>query len=181
MDNTALFKKIIIVLLVISISSLIWSIGSNARKKVELEKSHDLSERLEKLIKSNTVITTDLKKTTNTVALLKRSDQSLKESLAEIESKNQFLETKIKTAKHEYNANAKALDGLKSINASLNEKLTKLKVESSVLQKELKKIKMDYQKLQLGEVKTTKTDQKKVVTKTEKTPEVKSTKGNFSW
>ena len=62
MTKESILKKILGVFIILSVICLLWAIGANSRKKVELVKSSDLHDKLQQLTKANTVITADLKK-----------------------------------------------------------------------------------------------------------------------
>ncbi|MFH2137928.1 MAG: hypothetical protein ABII88_05415 [Candidatus Omnitrophota bacterium] len=175
MMNESSLKKILAVFFVISIISLLWAIGSTSRKKVELDKSSDLYDKLKSLTKANTVITSDLKKTTNECADLKKTTKKAQQDLAAAQGKSLALEKKLTAFEQKYNNIEKELRIFKNTNKSLGEELTREKENILRLQNEIRDLKTE---LEYKNVKKT----KKIIQKeTKKKSDLTSEPKNFNW
>ncbi|MFH1460304.1 MAG: hypothetical protein ABIG64_08080 [Candidatus Omnitrophota bacterium] len=140
----SLLKKTVILLCLSTIISMLWAIGANSRKKVELKTSKILYEKLEKLTRANTVIIDDLKNASNKLGTLEQSKQQLKEILDKAQESNQELQEKLQSAQSGQKDVTKEIADLKSqiklletTNTTLGEELIKLKKRDIVQQQEI--------------------------------------------
>jgi len=174
------WRTTLFIFLIISIISLIWAIGANSRKKVELQKSKELNIRLEKLTRANTVITTDLKTTRNKLSELKQSGRTQEEALTEEGQRNQSLQTELKIFQQEKDAISENLGSIQKTNEVLGEELIKAQVARENLERELKKLKLELSSSNNKRVR--KKVKRKKIEQTEKTVSNKKTsRENFTW
>ncbi|MCG2712686.1 MAG: hypothetical protein L6416_10250 [Candidatus Omnitrophica bacterium] len=143
-------RKLIFLLLVGVIISLLWAIGSNSRKKVELKKSETLESKLDKLIQANTAIVNDLKAARNRLAALQYSERLLKKSLAIETEKNEVMEKTIEKATSSALGTSKSIEELaddtailKNTNTTLGEEILTLKEKEEALRLEIEKLKAE--------------------------------------
>ena len=141
-------RKIILLLLVCAIISLLWAVGSNSRKKVELKKSETLESKLEKLVRSNTAIVNDLKAAHNRLSAIQRSEQELKKTLAVETTKNEAMKKTIEEAtastlgtSTSIEELAKDAEVLKNTNITLGEEILTLKEKDAALRLEIEQLK----------------------------------------
>ncbi|MCK4995186.1 MAG: hypothetical protein KAS13_09120 [Candidatus Omnitrophica bacterium] len=140
-------RRIILLLLVGAIISVLWAIGSNSRKKVELVKSESLESKLEKLIKANTAIVNDLKSSRNRLSAIQQSERLLKKRLAIETEKNEAMEKTIEKATSSALGTSTSIEeltkdaeSLKNMNITLGEELLTLKSKDAALQAEIEKL-----------------------------------------
>jgi len=131
--NDSMLKKINSVLIIITCISLIWAVGASSRKKVELEKSKELNDRLEKLIQANTTMAEDLKIYKNKLAEVKTTEQNLKNTLAEGELKNQSLRTNLDKTQQANDDLMAELEKIKELNTNLEKELAAIKGKNTVI------------------------------------------------
>ncbi len=146
--NDSLLRRIVFILVLISLISFLWAIGANSRKKVEMKKRDTLQQRLDKLTKANTVITTELKTVNNKLAGLQEAKLNLEDKLAHEQAKGEALQKVLKNDPLKQRQLADQLKSLKDESADLKksnqilgEELLKLKQQDLNLQKELSVIK----------------------------------------
>jgi len=174
------WRTTLFIFLIISIISLIWAIGANSRKKVELQKSKELNARLEKLTRANTVITTDLKTIRNKLSELKQSGKTQAEALIEESQNKQSLQAELKITQQEKEAIAENLGSMQKTNETLGEELIKAQVARENLERELKKLKLELSNSNNKRVR--KKVQRKKIEETEKTASnQKTSRENFTW
>ena len=179
--KSSFLKRVSIILLSLSIFCVLFATGSYSRKRVEIEKNKTLDEKIKKLTKANTVITTNLKLTKNTVSDYNNTIKALKRSLKESEKKYALLEENFEAIKENYKKTSQKLNELKKVNYALGEELTSLK------EKELS-LKIKIQKLQ-GTYKEASPLKKDALRKNKKTSDSnnsgifspKKSKSNFGW
>lgn len=166
-------RKLVFLFLLTTIVCVLWAAGANARKRVELEKSKELNERLEKLTLANTVITNDLKSIQNKIASLQQKEYELKTNLIEQEKAKEELASKLESTKEGQSQKTKTLEELKDTNTMLGEELIRLKEAELALKQELEQLKQN-------------TPKKKTIPEPEKKaePTVQQTNkktSNFAW
>jgi len=185
----SLLRKIIFLFLLTTIISILWAIGANARKKVEVVKSSGLNLTLEQLRRANTVLTNDVKQANNKIGGLKKAQQALKKNISDIENnhaplrealkkaekENEVLQAKLKVAQKE-------TGNLKNINNTLGEEIVKLKKENSALSGEIKQLKATLEELETKKTKKGRT-RNHSQHQTEKTGnhQLPADKNNFAW
>lgn len=137
----SMLRKLVLLLLLSTIVSILWAAGANSRKRVELDKSKELNEKLEKLTLANTVITNNLKTIQNKIASLQQKEYELKNNLKEEEQAKEALRSKLESTKEGHNQNTKTLEELKNTNTTLGEELISLKEKDLALRQELEQLK----------------------------------------
>jgi hypothetical protein len=162
----SILRKLVLLLLLSTIVCILWAVGANARKRVELEKSKELNQRLEKLTLANTVITDNLKTIQNRIAELKQKEFELKSNLEKQQEEKQLLKQKIEGQTED----SEELELLKQTNNSLGEELLRLKEQDLALRQEIELLKAGSK-----QTKTKDKDQTEKDSKTENSP------ANFGW
>lgn len=177
-------RKIILLLLVCAIISLLWAVGSNSRKKVELKKSETLESKLEKLVRSNTAIVNDLKAAHNRLSGIQRSERLLKKTLAVETTKNKEMKKIIEKAttailgtSTSIEELAKDAEVLKNTNNALGEEILTLKEKDAALRLEIEQLKA--QLTQPARNAPNKAHSRK--TPPQKSEQEKDTNRNFTW
>ena len=185
MKESAL-RKLLLLLLVIAIINLLWAVGANSRKKVELTKSEALESKLNKLILANTAIVTDLKATRNRLASLQRSKHFLKKNLAIATEKNEVMKKTIEKATSSALGTIKSVEELadeaavlKNTNITLGEEILNLKKKDAAFKLEIEKLKA--QLLQTTEINTPRKKSRRNRQAEKNTPATKSSNKNFTW
>jgi predicted nucleic acid-binding Zn-ribbon protein len=147
MKESTLRKFVLLLLVVVSVS-LLWAIGANSRKRVELSKSTALESKLQELILANTAIVNDLKAARNRLASLQRSERLLKKDLAIATEKNEAMEKAIKKATTSALGTNKSIEELaneaevlKNTNIALGEEILNLKEKDEALKIEIQRLK----------------------------------------
>ncbi len=178
-------RKLLLLLLVSAIISLLWAIGSNSRKKVELVKSGSLESKLEKLIQANSAIVNDLKETRNRLSTLAHSERILKKSLAIETEKNEAMKQTIEKATTSAMGKitsieelAKDAESLKNTNLALGEELLVLKTKDAHMRTEIEKLRA--QLAQTQQHTSSQRRRKQIPTKKGKQEEDSSNK-NYNW
>lgn len=175
-------RKLIFLLLVGAIISMLWAIGSNSRKRVELVKSETLESKLEKLVQANNAIVNDLKSSRNRLSTLQRSERLLKKRLAIETEKNEVMEKTIEKATSSALGTstsieelAKDAEVLRDTNIALGEEVLTLKAKDAELKAEIARLKA--QMAPPEEIKPNRNSRKK------KQPQQESSDSNrnFSW
>ncbi|MCP4649043.1 MAG: hypothetical protein GY853_03020 [PVC group bacterium] len=141
--NNSVLRNILTLFVILTVICVIWAVGANSRKKVELEKSGDLYTRVKELTQANTVITDDLKRTKNRCGDLQKSTTTLKNKLTEEREKNKSLKKDLNKAEHAHNKIAKELKKSQKTNDALGNELTKAKGKTLKLQQNLKSLKIE--------------------------------------
>jgi len=150
MKETVL-RKLSLFFILTTVICLLWAIGANSRKKVELQKSNTLNDKLSSLTLANTVITDDLKKAHNRLAELKFSEQSLKTAIDDYQKKSKSLEKELKgqgQTTPDFRALLEEAKILKAANIALGEELLKLGQRDTNLQAELENLKAELEAAQ---------------------------------
>ncbi len=94
MSQTAL-KRIILLLMFVSIVSVLWAVGSTSRKHVELETSSDLHDEVNVLKKTNTALTIELKDSRNQMAAEQKAALEAREQLKAAQAEAEELNAKL--------------------------------------------------------------------------------------
>ncbi|MFH1062944.1 MAG: hypothetical protein V1747_08710 [Candidatus Omnitrophota bacterium] len=173
----SMLRKLVLLLLLSTIVCILWAAGAHARKRVELDKSKELNEKLENLTLANTVITNNLKSIQNKIASLQQKEYELKNNLKEEEKAKEELRSKLQITKEGHNQNSKTLEELKNTNTTLGEELIRLKEKDLALNQELEQLKKTLEQ---------NTAKKKTAIEAnknpeEKKPETSSSSSNFAW
>ena len=181
----SLLRKITVLLVISNVVCILWALGANSRKHVELEKSSSLQTKIQTLSRANTVITDNLKQANNRMFSLKKAEQELHNLIAALEDKNKALNQNLATSQEdqndtdkEFNALKKDAENLKNANMLLGEELIKLKEKEAALQQELLTMKTALESHKTSRVpektETAKPAQEKPVTEQDKDK-------NFRW
>ncbi len=185
MKESAL-RKLLLLLLVIAIINLLWAIGANSRKKVELTKSGALESKLDKLIQANTAIVNDLKAARNRLASLQRAERILKKNLAIATEKNEAMKKTIEKATSSALGTSRSVEELaneaeilKKTNITLGEELLNLKEKDEALKLEIEKLKAQLKQTAELNAPRKKSRRKKQAEKNN--PGTGSSSRNFTW
>ena len=169
----SMLRKLVFLLFLSTIICVLWAAGANSRKRVELEKSKELNQKLEKLTLANTVITNNLKSIQNKIADLQQKEYELKTNLIEEEKAKEELQSKLETTKQGQTQKIKTLEELKDTNTVLGEELIRLKEKELTLKQELEQLKQNKPKKKVNpepKQKATNDDQ-----------QVNTQTNNFAW
>ncbi|MBU4305115.1 MAG: hypothetical protein KJ893_05805 [Candidatus Omnitrophica bacterium] len=185
----SLLRKIVFLFLLTTIISILWAIGANARKKVEVVKSSGLNLNLEQLRRANTVLTNNVKQANNKLSGLKKAQQALEKKISDIENNHAPLREALKKAENEnaglqakLKAAQKETGNLKTINNTLGEEIIKLKKENSVLSGEIKQLKTMLEGLKTEKSrKGRKQSQSQNEAKKTDNSQLPANKNNFAW
>ena len=180
----SMLRKLVLALLLSTIVCVLWATGAHSRKRVELDKSKELNEKLEKLTLVNTVITNNLKIIQNKIASLQQKEYELKNNLKKEEKAKENLRSKLQITKEGNNKNSKTLEELKNVNINLGEELISLKEKDLALRQELEQLRKNIdqnapkEKIETETETETETEIKK---KTERDSQKTTGSSNFAW
>ncbi len=182
----SILRKLALLLLVGVIISLLWAIGSDSRKKVELNKSDTLESKLDKLILANTVIVNNLKAARNRLAALQHSKHLLKKNLAIATGKNEAMEKTIEKVTSSALGTSKSIEELaneakilKDTNTALGEEILILKEKDAACKLKFEKLKVQLKQTTKANTPRKKSRRKKQTKKREQAAD--NSNRNFTW
>jgi len=145
--SESFLRRFIVILVLLSLITFLWAIGSNSRKKVEIKTSDNLRGKVDELTKANTVTTNDLKIVNNKLGELQLAKKEADKSLAQEKARNEALQKNLKSFQTGENGLPdeiaklkKEAEDLRKANMIMGEELVKLKERDFALQEEISQL-----------------------------------------